>query len=109
MLHSRATTLTQLHGLGQLGRRALRCVALALALVSYGAVPTAIGAESEVESELQEEISAGASTTIDVRQRLNASEAVGVLTPRSSNHAAAPASIDAAPHLSLGVALPLRL
>ena len=95
-------------------RCALQSVLLAMALVAYGSIPSTALAPSEVESEVQEEATAASSSIAELRRGLRHA----ALRPPVKRGAAAaqvacsPALaaryIDSTPHLSAGLALPLR-
>lgn len=99
--------------LGKGGRFAARFLVLAVALVSYGSVPSTAAAQSEVESQLQEEIASG-SSHCDLRTRLRgasqrrAGVASIVAGPISRTPAMAGRLADLGPRVSLGLKLPLR-
>jgi hypothetical protein len=60
--------------LARLGRFGLRVLVLAVALVSYGSVPSTPQVQNEVESQFHEE-AAGATASVDVRAKLRGSSA----------------------------------
>lgn len=95
-------------------RCALQSLLLALAMVAYGSIPSAALAPSEVESEVQEEATAASNSIAELRRGLRHAALRqpvkrGAVSARvSCSPALAARYIDAIPHLSAGLALPLR-
>lgn len=95
-------------------RCALHSLLLALAMVAYGSIPSASLGQTEVESEVQEEATAASNTIAELRRGLRHA---ALRQPARSGAASARVScspalaaryIGAIPHLSAGLALPLR-
>lgn len=93
---------------------AVRSIVLALALVAYGSIPSIALVQTEVESEVQEEAAAASKSVGEFRRSLRY---VDLSQPVKSGAVAAHACrspalaahyIDSIPHLSAGLALPLR-
>jgi hypothetical protein len=95
-------------------RTALQPLLLALALIAYGAIPSTALVQTEVESEVQEEATAAASSIAELRRGLRFAalrqpvKSGAVAAHVSCSPALAAQYIDAIPHLSAGLALPLR-
>ncbi|WP_428306652.1 hypothetical protein [Lacipirellula sp.] len=96
------------------GQCAFRSVVLAVALVAYGSIPSLSLVQTEVESEVQEEAATASKPVGELRRSLRY---VDLAYPVKSGQVAAhvcrsPALaahyIDSIPHLSAGLALPLR-
>lgn len=92
----------------------LQSLLLALALVAYGSIPSTALAPTEVESEIQEEATAASNSIAELRRGLrHAALRPPVKRGAVSAHVScspvlAARYIDAIPHLSAGLALPLR-
>lgn len=95
-------------------RCALRSLLLAAALIAYGSLPSTALVQTEVESELQEEATPASSAVAEMRRGLVGSALrhsfkTGAVTSSATRSPALAARyIDATPHLSAGLALPLR-
>jgi hypothetical protein len=95
-------------------RCALQSILLAMALVAYGSIPSIALAPTEVESEVQEEATAASNSISELRRGLRHAALRqpvkrGAVAARTSCSPALTARyIDATPHLSAGLALPLR-
>lgn len=95
-------------------RCALQSILLAMALVACGSIPSTALAPSEVESEVQEEATAASSSIAELRRGLRCAALrpparSGAPSARVfSSPALAARYIDSTPHLSAGLALPLR-
>jgi hypothetical protein len=95
-------------------RCALHSILLALSLIAYGSVPSTALVQSEVESEIQEEATAAANSIAELRRGLRRPplrqpvKRGAVSAHVSCSPALAARYIDAIPHLSAGLALPLR-
>ena len=93
-------------------RTALQPILLAMALIAY--VPSTALVQTEVESEVQEEATAASSSIAELRRGLRFAAARqpvksgAVEAHVSCSPALAAQYIDAIPHLSAGLALPLR-
>jgi hypothetical protein len=95
-------------------RCALQSILLAMALVAYGSIPSTALAPTEVESEIQEEATAASNSIAELRRGLRHAalrppvKRGAVSAHVSCSPALAARYIDAIPHLSAGLALPLR-
>jgi hypothetical protein len=109
---------TQLTTVSDVCRRcgwcALQSLLLAVALVAYGSIPSTALVQTEVESQLQEEATASSSSIAELRRGLRFSalrqpvKSGAVAARVSCSPALAAQYIDSTPHLSAGLALPLR-
>jgi hypothetical protein len=94
--------------------RALKAMLLAMALVVYGSTPCVPLARAEVQSEIQEEATPGAASTVEFRGKLRRPllDQTNQSAVRQARVATAPSQaarlLDAAAHLPAGLALPLR-
>jgi hypothetical protein len=91
-------------------RIAIRALFLALSLVAYGSVPSTTFAPSEVESEVQEEAASSASIQCDLRRGLRqiAIRRGNVAAFAKGSPALRARQLDASPHVSAGLIVPLR-
>ncbi len=95
-------------------RTALQPILLAMALVAYGSIPSTALVQTEVESEVQEEATAASNSIAELRRGLRFAaprqpvKSGAVAAHVSCSPALAAHYIDAIPHLSAGLALPLR-
>ena len=95
-------------------RTALQPILLAMALVAYGSIPSTALVQTEVESEVQEEATAASNSIAELRRGLRFTalrqpvKSGAVAAHVSCSPALAAQYIDAIPHLSAGLALPLR-
>jgi len=93
---------------------AVRSIVLALALVAYGSIPSTALVQTEVESEVQEEATAASNSICELRRGLRHTafrqpvKSGAVAAHVSCSPALAARYIDSTPHLSAGLALPLR-
>ncbi|MBL9162172.1 MAG: hypothetical protein JNL18_05440 [Planctomycetaceae bacterium] len=95
-------------------RCALQSLLLAFALVACGSIPSTALAPSEVESEVPEEATAASTSIADLRRGLRQAalrppvKCGAVLAHVPWSPALAAPYIGATPHLSAGLAIPLR-
>ena len=95
-------------------RTALQPILLAMALIAYGSIPSSSLVQTEVESEVQEEATAASSSIAELRRGLRFAalrqpvKSGAVAAHGSCSPPLAAQHIDAIPHLSAGLALPLR-
>lgn len=95
-------------------RCALQSLLLAFAMLAYGSIPSTGLVQTEVESEVQEEATAASSSIAELRRGLRHAALrqpvkSGAASARVSSSPALTARyIDSTPHLSAGLALPLR-
>lgn len=95
-------------------RCALRSLFLAVALVAYGSVPSTALVQTEVESEIHEEATSSSNSVAELRRGLRyASSRQPVRSGAVEAHAScspalAALYINSTPHLSGGLAVPLR-
>jgi hypothetical protein len=95
-------------------RCALRTLLLAAALVAYGSIPSTALVQTEVESEIHEVAASSSNSVAELRRGLRYSsdrqpvKRGAVEAHASCSPALAALYINATPHLSAGLALPLR-
>jgi hypothetical protein len=102
--------------IARIGQFASRFLLLSVALLCYGAVPSATQVQTEYEAQIQEEATASAVSPCDLRTKLRGSahRRAGATVMSSADLMTCRRMIDAAssehlgPQLSLGLAVPLR-
>jgi hypothetical protein len=95
-------------------RCALQSLLLAFAMLAYGSIPSTALVQTEVESEVQDEATAASSSISELRRGLRYAalrqpvKRGAVSAQVACSPALAARHIDATPHLSAGLALPMR-